>query len=52
VAILKTCPGPGFMGDYSDGVDGMTPTGNWDYVRKHKYVETEWIDAQQLGDTD
>lgn len=35
---FEDLPGPGFMGDYSDGVDGMTPTGDWDYVRKHKYV--------------
>ena len=28
-------PGPGYMGR---GSDGETHSGQWDYVRKHKYV--------------
>lgn len=30
---FEDMPGPGFMGNYSDGVTG---NGGWDYVRKHK----------------
>jgi len=45
---FEDLPGPGFMGDYSNGVDGMTPTGDWDYVRKHKYVA---IHRKQRRDT-
>jgi len=31
---FENLPGPGFMGNYSDGPTGG---GAWDYVRKHKY---------------
>lgn len=31
---FEDMPGPGFMGNYSDGSTG---NGAWDYVRKHKY---------------
>ncbi|KAK0651636.1 phosphoesterase family-domain-containing protein [Cercophora newfieldiana] len=31
-AYMEDMPGPGFMGDYSDGSTG---NGGWDYVRKH-----------------
>jgi len=32
-AYMEDMPGPGFMGNYSDG---STKNGAWDYVRKHK----------------
>jgi len=31
-AYMEDMPGPGYMGDYSDGSTG---NGGWDYVRKH-----------------
>ncbi len=32
---FEDLPGPGYM---ADGSDGATGNGQWDYVRKHKYV--------------
>ena len=34
---FEDLPGPGYMGNYSDGSTG---NGGWDYVRKHKSVVT------------
>lgn len=35
---FEDMPGPGYMGNYSDG---QTGNGTWDYVRKHKYEHVE-----------